>query len=168
MNRRDFVILSLRLFAIYLLFQGFNSIYGGALVLTFYKFSWLHLASILAPAIIYFILGFILFRCSQNFAGYFLPDESRQEIASLDSKTIAVIAFGAVGLFHFVGLLPGTIRLALEWTQILQAPNTIAENFSKQLGPIIGILLQLILSFALIINAHRFTEWWWHKEKLPE
>jgi len=60
-------------------------------------------------------------------------------------------------------------RLATHWFQILQQngdTSNFTSTFHEDLGYLVGTAFQLGLSFALILCARQFTEWWWKRQKL--
>ena len=175
MDKRDFTVLGLRLFAIYAWFEAFTYLAGGWFA-TMYNASggrgplqWTLVAGALLPTILLLGIGFTLFRQSQRLAEYLLPGSSPDDAPPIpDSRNLAVIAFGAVGLLTLLTSVPRIVQLITRWYSILHR-NTyepITDTFLNNLGSILGTALQFTLSFALILGAKKFTEWWWHRLNL--
>lgn len=175
MDKRDFTVLGLRLLAIYAWLEACAYLAGGSMGMIFqatHNQGQLSIAIVVAslfPTILFLVIGCFLFRLSQRFADYLLAGTSSGDSHLVpDSRNLAVIAFGAVGLIAFFMALPRAVELIVRWLHILEdnTPFAITDTFRADCGRIVGTALQFVLSFALIIKARKFTEWWWHRQNL--
>ena len=177
MSKRDFAVLGIRLLAIYACLQALEMLAGGALGLIMQQMMSIGsltvagVVCILSPAVVFLGIGFGLFRFSQPIADHLLPSlDSKGSEPPSDSRTLAVIAFGAAGLIGFFMAVPRAVQLWVRWFQILHredsTPLMRSDTFYADLGLILGTTAQFVLAFALIIGAKRFAAWWWKRQNL--
>jgi|GEM_PF-6544612 len=176
MSNQDFTILGLRLLAVYAWLQALGYFASGTIsmmmltVTNLGKMTILVTAVAFSPPVILFVAGLLLFRFSQQLAKRMTVDSMPESPTTPDARRFAVIAFGAAGLIGFFMALPRAFQLVTRWFQILQQdsgnPTAMSAEFLRDLGSILGTALQLGLSFALVLGAQKFTEWWWQRQRL--
>jgi len=173
---KDLSILGLRLCAIYAWLQAFGYLATatiGVMLQSTMKIGVLTAPlalGIFSPVIAYLMIGIVLFWFSEPLAMFLIPNASSDEITlNHDLRSMAVIAFGVTGVIGFFMAIPRAVQLVVRWFQLLQSQDrsslALSSSFNSDLGAILGVSFQIVLSFALIISARKFTVWWWAKQK---
>ncbi|MCX6968472.1 MAG: hypothetical protein NTZ46_11995 [Verrucomicrobia bacterium] len=178
MDKRDFTILGLRLFAVFAWFESLSYLANGVIGMAFRQtmlnqgnFTAGLGIALFSPTVLYLVLGYVLFRFSEPLAERLLSGLGNAPQIASDTRNFAPIAFGAVGIIGFFMAVHKAFVLVIRWFSILQRsdkmPIDLKDAFLTDLGAILGTAVQLSLSVALIVGANRFSQWWVRRQHFP-
>ncbi|MGB8353031.1 MAG: hypothetical protein WCD79_04015 [Chthoniobacteraceae bacterium] len=180
MNRHDFATLGIRFAALYALFEALEYFAGGFINLSLAQSAAAGKEYTVITSLVFFlpsallaIVGILLFTRAPRLADYFLPQPRESSSSPTTSTASPSIGFAIVGL---AGCLYSTPRLVPIIVRLFQAGVFSASDFNAtdakrqfmlQLPQLSGIVLQLLLSFVMLVKSQALATWWQHKQARP-
>jgi hypothetical protein len=167
MTRHDIATLSLRLAALYAWFAAFEHVASGTLAASFVTASTVGalrpivVLGHLCPAIIFGVIGTLLFNRAPQLAFRFLPPAT--EPIQIESSLVVppTLAFGVVGLAGAIYSFPRVVQRIISLLQSDQFRTPTAKDaFLLQLPSIAASFIQFALCLAIVMYARRFAAWW--------
>jgi hypothetical protein len=173
MNRHDIAVLTLRAFAIYAWFQALELFTTGTMTVIFSTTLSLRdgmtigrAIGIFFPAPIFILVGVFLFMRSHELASWLLPSPSDVGAEQLPPHPLpaASVAFAVVGVAIFLNAIPRALAFGIFFAQISD-PKELRPLFDRDSPQIIGLVVQIALSFVLFLKSRTFATVWWRKQQ---
>ena len=177
MNRHDCALLTIRGFAIYAWYCGFqyltNVTFGFLFGITFIhnaNFAGLNIPDLFLPPTLDFLVGLFLFAKSETLASKLLParaGEPAQPSPPPHPLSTASIAFGVLGAALFLYALPQVVMQSIaiiNTTEAVEHARLVYNNTPR----IIGELVQMAFGYALFLKSRVFAAAWWRKQERSE
>ncbi|MGD8836799.1 MAG: hypothetical protein PVJ19_17790 [Desulfobacteraceae bacterium] len=160
MNKKEFVVLCLRLLGIYIIVTGISSLPNAFSV--FFDGSFSHGYLIVSP-LIYIISGIVLYTYAPKLRSYvinFSESENDEFKITIHEKT-ARIACIILGLYIFAYAVPEIIQLSIEAGAFYHRMSDISQSakwYEHRWLHILPSVVELIIAAVLIIGSDKVIE----------
>ena len=175
MNRQDYAVLTLRLFALYIWLSALQYLltYGTYFIAGLSSYSFRQFNSnptgigLLIAPVVDFWIGLSLFLRSRKLANYFLP--GAEEVAAagnppVDPLSAASIAFAVAGIYFFFNAVWSVVN---SWVTMANATTSAVEQAAvlhNYLPRLVASVLEGFLGLFLFLKARALASIWWRKQ----
>jgi ABC-type sulfate transport system permease subunit len=175
MNRHDYAVLTLRIFALYVWFSAVQYLltYGAYLLASLSGTSLRQFSSsptglgLLIVPVVDFWIGLFLFMRSRQLAAHFLPEGAEEAAAGnspMNALSAASIAFAVAGIYFFFNAVWSVVN---SWVVMAASASATeqATALHSYMPRMVAAVLQGLLGLFLFLKARALASIWWRKQQ---